>query len=405
MAQMFSYLVGILIAGLIVFGLHFGMQVGSPAYARQVEAERAAGKGLDELEKDLNSRDLNKQIAAVTAIGQGDDELDRRVKLLAQATASNDRSIRSICTLSVQRMGDRVKPTVRKLLDSKTPEDVRSACGIIFAMGANGDEFAPDMFKMLEEGDEFDRHAAIYALQNMSPETTVKQVGLIARELDDTDFNTQCIACAVLRRMGAGAEPATPRLVKLLQEGNVSSRSRAAQALAAIGPVEGFDIPALIATQLDAFSYMEKARALDAIGELGPAASGYLEKVHMLMTTVKYNCICEAALAHYLISGEAQPSLRILMDEASRPRNRQIAIECLGGMKEDAFDAVPVLIEHLGSNDDAIAETAALALKNIGPTAEAALPRLKKMLGHDDFLMSVAVQEAIDSISGKTEEK
>ena len=405
MAKMFSYVVGILVAGLIVFGLQFGLQISSPAYARQVEANRAAEKSLDELEQMLETTNIRKQVAAVTAIGLGDDEIERRIKLIAKATTIRDRSVQSICTLAIQRMGDRVKPTVRKLLDSESAEDKRSACGLVFAMGPNGDEYAPDLLKMMEEGDDFDRHAALYGIQNMSTEKIMGRVDLIIAELDASDFNTQCIACAALRKMGAAAEPATERLVKLLQEGNVSTRSRAAQALAAIGPVEGFDIPALVASQLDAFSYMEKARALDAIGVLGASASDHLDKVKTLMTERRYNCICEAALAHYLISGEKQPTLKILMDELSRPDNRQTAVECLGGMKEDAFDAVPALIEQLGNADEAIAETAALALKNIGPAAESALPRLKKMRGKGDYLMGVAVEEAIEAISANADSK
>ena len=93
MAQMISYVVGVLVAGLIVFGLYFGMYLGSPAYARQVNAAEASEMSLDELEENLREGTRTKQIAAITAIGQGDDQMDRRVALIAAATASTDRSI------------------------------------------------------------------------------------------------------------------------------------------------------------------------------------------------------------------------------------------------------------------------------------------------------------------------
>jgi HEAT repeat protein len=398
---MFSYLFGMLIAGLIVFGLYFGMQVASPAYARQISAQRAAGKSLDEQKKMLTEGILTERIAALTAIGMGDDRLEERVKLIAKATASSDESIQSICKLSIRRMGDRVKPTVRKMLDSKDPELVHGACGVIRSLGTSGDEYAQDIFALLKDGDRIDRHAAIYALQEMSPEVLEQGVDLVAGMLDEKEFNTQCVACFVLRRMGRGAEPATARLVQLLDEGNVSTRSRAAQALAAIGPVEGFDIPALVAETINAENYMERSRGLDALGELGPNASKYLPEIEKVMQNKRLHCACEAALCYYRVSGEASAPMKILMNEVSQKRNRVVAIECIGGMKDDAIEAVPTLVEFLDDGDYTIIETSILALKNIGPAAQDALPKLKKMLKHEDFLISVAAQEAIDAISIK----
>ena len=237
MGQIFSYVIGILIAALIVFGLHFGMQVGSPAYARQVIVNKAAEKSLDELEEIMSIGTRSQRVAAITAIGQGDDQLERRVAIIATTTADLDRSIGSICRLSIQRMGDRAKPAIRKLLASSDPEVVRSACGVVPPLGTDGDEFGDRFIKLLREGDRLDRHAVLFGMQEMSPEVLVKGVDAVIGELDDPDFNTQCQACFVLRQMGRGAEPATKRLVQLLQEGNVSTRSRACQALAAIGPV------------------------------------------------------------------------------------------------------------------------------------------------------------------------
>jgi HEAT repeat protein len=403
MGQMFSYLIGIVVAGLIVFGLYMGLLVSSPAYARQINADRAAGKTLDELREMLFEGDRNDKVAAVTAICQGDDEIDRRVKLIAAATTSEDQTIQSICRLSVQRMGDRVKPGVRKLLASNNPMEVRSAAGVIRSMGRNGDEFAEPMLKLLKEGDQFDQHAALHSIQKMSPEKLVGSIESIIGKLDDKEFNTQCSACFVLTNMGPAAEPAVERLVQLLEEGNVSTRSRAAQALAAIGPVEGYDIIALVAGRLEAFSYAEKVRVLDALGSLGPDASAHLDKVTPLMDDRKKNCMAEATLAYYRISGDVDRSRKRLVELLVKRDTRIAALEALGGMGEDATEAIPSILKYLGDDDLAISETAILSLKQIGPTAESALPRLKKMLDHDDFLICVAAQEAIESISGGSE--
>ena len=412
MGQMFSYVVGILVAGLIVFGLHFGMQIASPAYARQITESRVAEKSLDELGEIIRGGKRTAVIAAVTAVGSGDDQIEKRVKLIAEATANPDRSIQSICQLSVQRMGDRVKPGVRLLLDSSDEEEVRSACGIIHALGPKGDQYAEEMFKMMREGTTIDRHAALFSLQNMSPEVLVPGIDLVIEELNDQSFNTQCIACFVLRQMGNAAKPATERLVLLFQEGNVSARSRAAQALGAIGPVEGYDIPGLLAAKLvddeaavRPTSFIEKSRVMEALGDLGPDASDHLDKIEMLMQSPQKHCVCEAALAYYRVSGEADKSIPVLLGEVRKVENRISAIECIGGMGEAASEAVPALLEHLESEDLSLLETTILALKKIGPTAEDAMPKLEKLLENEDFLIAVAAQEAIDSIKGKSQDK
>lgn len=404
MGQMFSYVIGILVAGLIVFGLHFGLHVGSPAYARQVLADQIAENNLDELENILLNGRNEERVAAVAAIGQGDDQIDRRVLLLSIACTSRDDTVQSICMLSVRRMGEAAKPGVRKLLASSNKNDVRNATGVIRALGSKGDEFAPDLLKMLGEGDYKDRHAALYGMQDMSPDVLLPGLDGVIKELDAQNFNTQCQACFVLARMGSDASPATERLVQLLQEGNPSSRSRAAEALAAIGPVDGFDIAELIGVQLEADAHAEKVRGLDAIGTLGPdqKTKANVDRIQHLIDNRRLNCVAEASLAMYRVTGEKEDALAKLQ-ELLRDRNTRIAaLECLGAMGSDAGEAVPGMLEFLNDDNTLVCETAILALKNIGPTADAALPRLNKLLNHEDYLMSIAAQEAIDAISPKT---
>ena len=283
---------------------------------------------------------------------------------------------------------------------SNDSEMIRSACGVIHALGPAGDEFAKPMLKLLKDGDAHDRHAALYSIQAMSPEEIVGSIDDVIAELDDGNFNTQCSACFVLTNLGRSASPATERLVRLLAEGNVSTRSRAAQALGAIGPVEGFDVPALLAERLDAFSHEEKVRVLGALGGLGPDALDHIEKVEMLMETPNLNCQAEAALAYYRITGDPDRSLKKMLVLLNQTDNKVAVVESLGGMEEAAADAVPQLTEILFHNDPAYCETAILSLKRIGRPAASALPRLNKLLDHEDFFITVAAREAIEAISG-----
>ena len=399
MGQFFSYIVGALVASLLVFGLYFALQLGSPAHARQINADLAAGKTLDELDYMLRQGSDNEKIAAITAIGQGDDQIERRVELIARTTGSRDRTMKSICAIAIQRLGERVKPTVRKLLEDDDPVVVRSACGVIRSMGEHSADFNEDIAKLMNDGDQSDRHAALYALQEMNEDAILPLLDEVIKELDAKNFNTQCLACFVLKRIGRKAKPATARLVQLVEEGIPSSRSRAAQTLAEIGPVEGYDIVGLVANQLEEFANPVKLRALDAIGTLGPAAKEHLGKIEQMMKTPSIHCQPEAALAYYRVSGESDRSIALLRELLRGRDTRMAALECLGAMGEAGAEALPDLLEFLVDEDLAISETAVLALKQMGPAAKDALPRLKEMIPHDDYLIEVAAQEAIDAIT------
>ena len=234
--------------------LGFVLSVPTLASAQQTQESVASEEildaseqqSLDELEQALRSRNWNQRYDALVAIGAGDDQLERRISSLADALTSSDRSMQSIGRLSIQRMGDKAKPTLQKFLDSEDSFDSIRACGVVSALASQGDEFADEVIEILKDGDLTQRRAALFALKNLSPAAIVDSMELVTKELDAADFNTQCQACAVLRQIGPEAKSATPRLVKLLNEGNVSSRTRAAQALAAIGPVDGYDIPELL---------------------------------------------------------------------------------------------------------------------------------------------------------------
>jgi len=251
----------------------------------------------------------------------------------------------------------------------------------------------------MKDGDISDRHAALYALQEMSEEVTLSLLDNVIKELDAPHFNTKILACFVLKRIGRKAKPATARLVQLIEEGNPSSRSRAAEALAAIGPVDGFDIEGLVAKQLEAFGYAEKLRGLDAIGTLGPTAIKHVDKIVHLMETPSRHCQPEAALAYYRVTGDSERSLNLLRGLLRERDTRMAAMECIGAMGDAAGKVVPEIMGFLGDEDLAISETAVLALKQVGPAAKEALPRLKKMIPNDDYLIETAAQEAIDAIT------
>jgi len=169
--------------------------------------------------------------------------------------------------------------------------------------------------------------------------------------------------------------------------------------LAAIGPVEGEDIVGVLSGHIVGYSAIEKSRFLDALGSLGPDAKDALEKIKPLMYDTNMRVMPEAALAYYNISGDEKIAIDVLKGLFRNQTYKIKAAECIGGMGQGGESAIPELTAMLGENDENSIETALLALKGIGPSAASALPLIKGLVNHHDYLVTKAAKEAIEAIT------
>ena len=401
MKQFLSYIVGVAVALGLVFGLFMGRYFSSSAYAREQQEKVAVQISLAEIEEILDDEMRTDRHVYAAALVHRTDALEDRIRLLAKTACDDDLTIRSYAELALQEIGEAALPKIGELLKAEDSRRISWGCGGITALGPLADQYGERVCEILRKGNFNDKRSAMFALQRLSPEVAVNALDDVIAQLDDEDFNTQCIACRVLHNIGPDAKPAVSRLIQLIDEGNVSSRSRAAMALAAIGPVEGVDIVGILQERLECQSAIERARVLDAIGLMGPDAKSALQKVESLMYATELRVMPQAALAHYNISGNAKVSIGVLKNLLDSRTYRLIAAECIGGMGQGGEAGVPELMKMLGEEDENAIETAVLALKGIGPAAANALPSIRPLLKHDDYLISKAAMEAINAIDPK----
>jgi hypothetical protein len=170
-----------------------------------------------------------------------------------------------------------------------------------------------------------------------------------------------------LSEIGADASGALPVLIDMLNDGDPNVRESAARTLGEFGPSASSSVPSLIRLVNDS-DYGVKYEVVTALGSIGDP-----EGVPVLLDLLH-------ADDNYL---------------------RQIVIEALGKMKENAAPAVPELMKAVKDGDYSIARAAVEALTEIGPKAKEAIPTLIELLEDGDQSLDWNAQTALESITGQ----
>ncbi|MEQ8766338.1 MAG: HEAT repeat domain-containing protein [Planctomycetota bacterium] len=173
-----------------------------------------------------------------------------------------------------------------------------------------------------------------------------------------------------------------------LGDSDARIRSRAAWALGKMGPEAAPATPALIGA-LDDSSREVRRRAITTLGEIGPGAEEAIPRLIECLDRVDDPTIpfyygppdgrrlAAAALGN--IGRASVAPLRAALDD-ERENVRIGATIALGQLGPNAEDAVPDLVEMLG-DDDRLAGPALFALQAIGPKAQAAEQPIRERLG------------------------
>ena len=165
----------------------------------------------------------------------------------------------------------------------------------------------------------------------------------------------------IVASVDATAERKVKELIMKLSDGDYYVRARAAEALGEMGPAAKDAVPALIKLCGDSDSDV-RGHAAEALGEMGPAAK------------------------------DAVPALIKLCGDSDSDVRGHAAV-ALGEMGPDAKDAIPALKKLCGDSDSDgesyVRESAAEALVKMGPDA---VPALIKLCGDSDRVRSSAAE-------------
>ena len=177
-------------------------------------------------------------------------------------------------------------------------------------------------------------------------------------------------SAAVLGRMGEKANRAAPVLTQAVKEEDMSMRMIAAQALGMIGPDARPGIPALVNILKDDDPSLRQT-ATQALMQMGDPSGQARQPLTALLNDKNNVTRISAAIALWLLEGQAQPTLDLLKKNSNPAdwRTRFFTAHSLGEFGSAAKAAVPALVDLLHDEHEAVRQHAAEALKRIDPEA------------------------------------
>ena len=304
-----AYFTGLMVAGLVVGGMLGLLGASQEKTGAELDQQTAV---LDQAELLAMAQDVESEYRLESVLRLADEpgDLSRTIPILAKLSMDSDELVRSATTIAFNNIGAEGASHVRAMMKSGEQDQIIQACAALKELGG-GELYFGQLKKWLESGDVRERKRALFVLQGVgSP--AIELMDLIIEALDDPDFNNQCMACRVLESLGTDAMPAENALLRLAKEGNPSSRGWAAVALGAMGPTDQTDVARLLANNLDAFTQIEKQRALIGLAHLGPEAISVVDEVRNSMSDESRHVMPHAAYAFFRITGKPQDSLEVL---------------------------------------------------------------------------------------------
>jgi HEAT repeat protein len=179
-------------------------------------------------------------------------------------------------------------------------------------------------------------------------------------------------ALQVIARIGPEAAPAVPGLIELLKTADPATKSETLYALGAIGPGAAAGVGA-ISDQLGDTDPRVVQAAVYALGKIGPAAKAAVPTLANLV--------------------RSKDDLIRLMSVC--------AILRIGPLTDNLIQtALPVLSEGLKHSREFVRIEAAMALGELGPKAQGALPALQTAAGDTSAAVRSAATAAIKKIKG-----
>lgn len=358
---------------------------------REAKSEKSATRGAAVLK-------LGDSLRSIT------DDAQRKNVCVALIDAIRDRSelVSHLARLRIAENPKLINQYLGPYIKSHDFQQFGTGTETIKAVGSEARRWLPDLLKQLDSENKKFKLGALHAMRALDSQDLVGCLDQTIAALDHPDFNVQLSACRVLEKVGPDAKKAGPRLVRLMREGLVSSRSWASIALGAIGPHEDYDVTGLLEGQLDQFSVIDRERALIGLAHLGGHARSVLPKIEILMEKKSKRVQNTASFAHWKISGDPTKAVSRLTSLIATMEHGAKSMDFLAEIGPGAKSSVDEIIGQLKSTEFTHRESAVRALSSFGPAAGAnAKVALQELLkNEEDLLIRIITQSAINTVQG-----
>ena len=336
-------------------------------------------------------------LAAILQLGEGENELDQRIKGLATAGSLSDTQYESAALIALKKLGSVSHERFKTMLASDDQVQMSHAVICIRLLGEDAAVFVPQLIEMVESGDPRTTRHGVFALQDMGASAT-PAVEALNEVIHSLDFNAQIMVCKAVVGIGRDAAPMADNLAEIFEKGNPSARSWAGIALGAIGPIENFDTAKMLGSRLNAITHVEKTRALEGLSLMGDEGESQQELIKAAMNDPKGRIRPQAAYAYFRVTNETETPVKTLVEMLSTPNYSTEALSFLRLMGANAQAAIPDVRKLLKHESAGIRESAVLVLGNMGAAAEQEIGAIKELASDPDPLLRQAVEEAVSAI-------
>lgn len=230
---------------------------------------------------------------------------------------------------------------------------------------ATGEETRPNVEQLQKElttGDLQKRRDAAWQLaaqgKDSAPALTVLQLAV-----SDNDPQVANGALQALAQLGPLGEPAIPLLLERLSNGDDQHRLRVAYALGHIATNQ----PDVLQPALSHASARVRAGAALAVGWLGPAAAGHLEKLVFLVGDDEESVATNASESLRQLGAATVPAMITGLGAANGPATVRL-VRILGELGSAAEAACPMLLDRLSSADPTLRPVLLASLAQIAPS-------------------------------------
>lgn len=228
--------------------------------------------------------------------GMTEQELDKRVALLASAMSDPDPGVCWNAARELAKLGPRASAALPELARALRGHDATTALWARFAIVKITGETAkhlPLFLRALEDKRIYPGMAG-FAIAGLGVDAR-EAVPILIRQLEDPNPDNRWSAAGALASMGAEARDAVPALREAIRDTDEKVRWYTVWALGEMGPEARDAVPELTAA-LDDFDDDVRGYAARALGRIGPDAAAAVPALRTLLED-ENGAVCEGARA------------------------------------------------------------------------------------------------------------
>jgi HEAT repeat protein len=349
-------------------------------------AGTAAEKVVPPLTERLEDPDAGVRFQAMASLGRLGPAAAAAIPKIIPFSRDPQPNVRTVCLHTLEAIGPD-DPAVQPVALAALKDDVAMvrAHGLLLLAAANPrhPDVLPQALDLLKQ--QPPNLLALNVLQRLGPHAAKAVPPLTAWFRAEVNPGTRNVIAFTLGTIGPAARTATPDLIEMLQQRDLSSRQTALQALRSIGGADpGKLVPALLGVLRDNPGYV-RGLALDLLGDQGPAAAEAVPLLLEVLRKPEGADLASAARALGQIAPERARKEGVpLLEKVLQPGPNQIfgaRAVCL--LDPDHKEAALILRRALRNRNPGQwleRKQAAEAVAEIGPAFRDAAPDLEDVL-------------------------